>query len=121
MDIDKNRHSHTIKKDGRKLTWFTDSLWESSKELDIFDYDISDFDFDVDCWFGDRFKPTIQKILEHTQKINKSSLKYPIILSSDGIVMDGLHRICKAHLNGQDTIRAVQFHDMPEPDLLEEV
>jgi hypothetical protein len=39
-----------------------------------------------------------------------------VILSSDGRVMDGMHRVCKALLLGHDTIDAVRFLHDPEPD-----
>ncbi len=43
-------------------------------------------------------------------------LAFPVILSSDGRVMDGMHRICKALLQGLSEIEAVRFQRDPEPD-----
>ena len=40
---------------------------------------------------------------------------YPIILCSQGRVMDGMHRVAKAKLRGQDKIDAVQFENDPAP------
>lgn len=49
--------------------------------------------------------------------IDKSAdLTYPIILSSDGRVMDGMHRVARALLEGETSIRAVQFRQDPPPD-----
>jgi hypothetical protein len=45
-------------------------------------------------------------------------LAFPVILSSDGRVMDGMHRICKALLQGLDDIEAVRFVEDPEPDYI---
>ena len=42
--------------------------------------------------------------------------QYPIILGSDGRVMDGLHRIAKALLEGRTTIAAVKFEEPIDPD-----
>ncbi len=47
-----------------------------------------------------------------------SELIYPIILSSDGRVMDGMHRVCKALLQGREEIEAVRFVHDPEPDFV---
>lgn len=44
------------------------------------------------------------------------NLSYPIILSAEGYLMDGGHRIAKAWLQGVKEIRAVQFEIDPEPD-----
>jgi len=38
------------------------------------------------------------------------------ILSADGGVMDGMHRVCRALMDEQKTIRAVRFANDPEPD-----
>jgi hypothetical protein len=39
-----------------------------------------------------------------------------VILGSDGRVMDGMHRIARAVLEGRTTVRAVRFPMNPEPD-----
>jgi hypothetical protein len=43
-------------------------------------------------------------------------LRYPIIRAANGAVMDGMHRVSKALVEGRDTIEAVQFDTDPEPD-----
>ena len=48
--------------------------------------------------------------------IEQADLDHPIILSADGRVMDGMHRICKAWMCGNKTIKAVQFETDPTPD-----
>ena len=40
---------------------------------------------------------------------------------SAGALMDGGHRLCYALLMGHDTIKAVQFPTMPEPDEVHEL
>ena len=45
-------------------------------------------------------------------------LAFPIILSSDGRVMDGMHRVCKALLQNHTEIKAVRFIQDPEPDYI---
>ena len=67
---------------------------------------------------------TIAKKLLHTHEsfsldspsAHTVDLVYPIILSADGHVMDGMHRIAKAWMLGQRTITAVQFERDPPPD-----
>lgn len=50
--------------------------------------------------------------------INESDLSFPIILSSEGQVMDGMHRVLKALLNGLQSIEAIRFPSDPEPDYI---
>ena len=55
-------------------------------------------------------------MLEHARLIEAADLNFPIILSSNGGVMDGMHRVAKTVSQGRTTIEAVQFTCDPEPD-----
>jgi hypothetical protein len=48
--------------------------------------------------------------------IQEVDLSYPIILCSEGRVMDGMHRVAKALYERKEKIIAVQFRETPEPD-----
>jgi hypothetical protein len=61
---------------------------------------------------------TCREIVEHARLILDCDPGYPIILSSDGRIMDGMHRVCKALLQGHQYIEAVQFIDDPAPDYI---
>lgn len=39
------------------------------------------------------------------KRVNQCSLKYPIILDEVGQIADGYHRLCKAILEGKETIK----------------
>jgi len=58
-------------------------------------------------------------MVEHIQLIESADLSFPIILSPEGRVMDGMHRVIKALLTGRATIDAVQFGTDPEPDYID--
>ncbi len=74
-------------------------------------------EIDETFWFGgESEKPTCRAIVEHMRFIEETDLSYPIILATDGRVMDGMHRVVKALLEGKETIEAVQFSEDPEPD-----
>ena len=74
-------------------------------------------EIDQTYWFGDKHdKPTCRAIVGHMRLIKETDINYPIILSSDGRLMDGMHRVAKALLEGQKTIEVVQFSQDPEPD-----
>jgi hypothetical protein len=59
---------------------------------------------------------TCRDVAEHARLINECDLSFPIILSSDGRVMDGMHRVLKVLIQGESHIRAVRFTSDPEPD-----
>ena len=61
---------------------------------------------------------TCRDVVEHARLIQECDLRHPVILASDGRVMDGMHRICRALLLGHDDIEAVRFAEDPEPDFV---
>jgi hypothetical protein len=67
-------------------------------------------------WFGEDERPTWRALLEHVRLLEEADLTYPIILSASGAVMDGMHRVAKATLEGRSGIEAVQFDEDPPPD-----
>lgn len=76
-------------------------------------------ELDEDHWyFHSTERPTPRSITEHAKLIVDSDISYPVILDSSGRVMDGMHRICKAVLDGVTQIPAVQFEQDPVPDFV---
>jgi hypothetical protein len=69
-------------------------------------------------WFGSGESPTWRALVEHVKLMDAADLSFPIILSEDGTVMDGMHRVAKALRHGQAEIEAVQFTVDPPPDYL---
>ncbi|MGH7567799.1 MAG: hypothetical protein ACREL9_02340 [Gemmatimonadales bacterium] len=69
-----------------------------------------------EVWFGEHEAPTWRAMLGHMKLIEEAELSFPIILSSSGAVMDGMHRVAKAARQGRKEIEAVQFDEDPEPD-----
>lgn len=110
------RHFAHLADDGTKRIWYTERLWELAKELPVKSVPIDGISaFDEVTWFGNA-EPTCRRVAEHAKRIHQAVLEHPIILSAEGFVMDGMHRICKAHLLDMTTIQAVQFPENPEPD-----
>ncbi len=68
-------------------------------------------------WFdGEKELPTCRAMLDHMQLVLKADTSLPILLGSDGRVMDGMHRVLKVALDGGSEIAAKQFAVDPEPD-----
>ncbi|NOI29248.1 hypothetical protein [Vibrio coralliilyticus] len=102
------------------LAWDVLRLIEITKKLPIIDVPISDIsELDEEFWYElGGAKPTCRSVLEHAALINYVDLSYPIILCHQGRIMDGMHRVCKALLMGQNSIRAVQLPEYVEPDYI---
>jgi hypothetical protein len=67
-------------------------------------------------WYKLGSIPTCRSIAEHAKLINETDLTHPIILSSDGHVMDGMHRAAKAVMQNRNELPAKRFIKDPEPD-----
>ena len=75
---------------------------------------------DTAYWFdGSTAAPTVRAIVEHARLIRDADLSFPVILGPDGRVMDGMHRIARAMLEGRTEVSAVRFPALPEPDYRE--
>jgi hypothetical protein len=98
--------------------WDVDRLIRLSSGLPIREVPLESIkDVDTDYWFnGSSEAPTVRKVVEHFRLVLEVDPSHPIILGIDGRVMDGMHRIARAILEGNSSIRAVQFEVHPEPD-----
>jgi hypothetical protein len=98
------------------LAWDVDRLVRLSSTLPRKHIPLSKIRELDEVWFGKDERPTWRAMLEHMKLIDDADLSFPIILSSGGAVMDGMHRVAKATRQGRKEIEAVQFDENPEPD-----
>lgn len=114
--------TYTTVADGERRTWRVARLWALSRDLPVFDYAVHDSPvLDQDRWFGDRHRPTVRRVLDHMRRVEAADARHAIILSASGDVMDGIHRIARAWLDGRPTVPAVQFDVDPEPDRVDAI
>ena len=99
------------------LAWDVDRLIARSKHFNRTNVPVTAIR-ELDLSFALEFDrgPTWRDVIKDVALIEAADLSYPIILSADGSVMDGMHRVAKAVLLGRATIEAVQFTVDPEPD-----
>jgi hypothetical protein len=97
--------------------WDVDRLIELSCGLPVETVPLDSIDdLDTAYWFdGSAEIPTVRKVVEHTRLILEADLTYPIILGHDGRVMDGMHRVARALMEGRAEIDAVRFSSPLEP------
>ncbi|HLF62114.1 MAG TPA: hypothetical protein VI603_00070 [Saprospiraceae bacterium] len=98
--------------------WDVDKLVEKSKDFPVIMVHPEEIkELDENYWYqGPDAMPTCRSIVEHVRLINDANLTFPIILSKNGRVLDGMHRVAKAVLLGHDGIRAVKFAEDMAPD-----
>jgi len=100
--------------------WNVHRLVELSRDLIPERVPLSEIhELDEPYWAnGEGQRLTCRDIVDHARLILDCDLTFPIILSRDGRVMDGMHRVCKALLQGLSDIEAVRLGDDPEPDYI---
>jgi len=102
------------------LAWDVDRLIDLTAHLPPVEVPLDAIrELDEPYWFGGEGggeAPTCRAVADHARLIAETDLRYPIILGADGRVMDGMHRVAKAYLEGRATILAVRLEVDPEPD-----
>jgi len=97
--------------------WDVHRLLDLARDLPVVEMPLSEIrELDEAYWFDHGAVPTCRAIVEHAALINEADLAFPVILSSDGRVMDGMHRVAKAAMQGLTSVRAKRFTRDPEPD-----
>lgn len=103
---------------GDTLVWDCDRLVALTRALPRVRVPLTDIvELDEAHWRDDD-QPhlTTRELVEHMRLVREADLSYPVILSADGRVMDGMHRVARALLEGHEEIEAVRFESDPEPD-----
>ena len=97
--------------------WDVDRLVSLSAGLPIVEVPLAAIgEIDSEYWYDHGYRPTVRSVTEHARLIAEVDLSWPILLSHEGRVMDGMHRVARALLDGATAIRAVQFASAIEPD-----
>ena len=91
-------------------SWSVPRLFELSKNLPIMEIPLSHLNI-----YHKYENLTLRELVGHMKSVNDADLSFPIILDEDGELMDGRHRLMKALLNGEETIKAVRFEKNPSP------
>lgn len=95
--------------------WDVGTLFEASKNLEPYDLQLSAIDLSV----AFPNASTIAFFLYQMKRVLDADLSYPIIQAPDGWIIDGYHRIAKAIIDGDTTIKAVRLPVLPKPNRIE--
>jgi hypothetical protein len=112
-------HSRLV--DGKRLIWDVNKLVGLAATLPRLAIRIDEIsEFDEGWWFeGQAGAVTPRQVAEHAKLMSEVDLAFPIILCSEGRLMDGMHRVAKAWMLGHATIDAVRFSTDPVHDYVD--
>jgi len=109
-DVDVSSNYYSCSKDGGPTKcWFAETLWRYAEGLTPKTVDIKPF-------LAENWALSPFHYEEERERVEKADLSYPIILSCDGRIMDGYHRLARAFLLGHTSLLVVQFTEDPPPD-----
>jgi hypothetical protein len=104
------KHNVFINKKGD--VWEVDKLIEATQHFEVKRFDVNKIDLDDALeWTNNN----VRDMIKHYQRIVGADIGIPIILRSDGLVMDGWHRIIRA-IAECHPLNYVQFEVDPPPD-----
>ena len=114
------RQYHPMPSEDGLRVWDVDRLVRLSAGLPSRRIPLRDiWELDEVRWFNrEGERPTCRAVLEHMRLVLASDTSFPVLLGSDGRVMDGMHRILKVALEGEAECEAKQFAVDPEPDYI---
>lgn len=112
-------HYATIFKDGVTRSWSVfDTLIPATANLPVQEIDLDTFSPEMrEKPWGDEM--TLSQFYAHLRRVMKADLQYPIILSPEGWIMDGCHRLLKAKFEGHKTIKVVRLISYPPCDIID--
>ena len=108
---------HSRRVGNRNFIWDVHRLVELGKDLPIEKVKLSTIaELDESFWFDANTQPTCRAVALHAKLIADVDLSHPILLSADGRVMDGMHRVCRALMDGREDLSAKRFARDPDAD-----
>ena len=99
------------------MAWDVDRLLATVEDVAVESVALSDIaELDTTYWFDHGYAPTVRAIVDHFRLVRQVDMSYPILIDPDGGVIDGMHRVARALLDGAETITAKRLRELPEPD-----
>lgn len=95
-------------------TWKAESLYlfAKAKEYEVQDLPLWGINLATEAFESS----TMAAFIFQCKRVKDCSLEHPILLDDCGQIADGYHRVCKAILEGKETIKAIRLEEMPTPD-----
>lgn len=100
------------------LIWNVRHLVQLAEQSDVYEHPLDLItEYDEPYWYDATAGiPTSRSVMAHAAQVERADLSYPILLCPDARLIDGMHRVAKAHLLGQKTIKAKRLNTLPPPD-----
>ena len=100
--------------------WDVHKLIRAASDLPHLNVPVEDIaEIDENWWYQEPDAlPTPRSVAHHLLLVHMADLAYPVILCSEGRIMDGMHRVVKALVENRKCVSAVRFPVTPAPDFV---
>ncbi len=112
-------HGYIEEEGDTLLFWRVETLWRLADALPVRHLSLNEIYWTEDSCAYLEEDDTYLDFAKHVKRVLDADLSFPVILSPDGVVMDGMHRLVKAFVSNVPTVKAVRFTRMPPPDCTE--
>lgn len=105
---------HTYSNDDGE--WDVEDLWKAAAGLEpelVPVAEVADLEEILDSHTWSDGPMTVRDILDHVDRMADADLSYPIILTPEGWIGDGVHRLLKAWREGRERVLVVRLKEMP--------
>jgi len=102
------------------FTWDVKDLWNAAEGIEPVSMPVSyilNIEQFLDSHSWSAGKMSVREILDHAERIDNADLSYPILLTPDGCVADGCHRIVKAIKMGIESLPVIRLKKMPRSNI----
>jgi len=106
--------SHTYSNEDGE--WDVEELWKAAAGLEpvlMPVAEVADLEEILDSHTWSDGPLTVREILDHVDRMADADLTYPIILTPEGWIGDGVHRLMKAWREGVERVLVVRLREMP--------
>lgn len=107
-------HENTYSQNGK--VWTVTNLIARAKDLEPFDLPLAAIYLGAEVWAAES---SPYGMAHHMRRALDVDTSFPVILSEEGFIMDGWHRVLRALIDSKATIKAVRFTKTPPHDYLE--
>ncbi|MEI8123460.1 MAG: hypothetical protein WCI20_15660 [bacterium] len=103
---------------GKLHVWRMQTIWDAAATCESFEMSVQEAlrKLNDNTWRTLDYDVTLWDVIGHTKRTMNADLTHPIVLSKDGYLIEGSHRIVKAHLLGLAAIKVVRLPKDPLPD-----
>ena len=102
--------------DGLRDAWDVHRLVTLARGLPVVEWPLAELpEIDEPAW-TDGAALTLREVADHMRLVEAVDLRHPIVLTAEGRIMDGRHRVVRALLEGRTTVSAIRFDPTPPPD-----